>query len=665
MNVVSEEPIWQLLGRIQALPGYGYGNQYPSLLVSFEGLPLSSDDQNTLRKIFGDSCPNTAVISSGQVSAINDLHQSADWLLQLWQTSQAALGLPVYEAGKILARSATQIRCVVPTLRSSLHAMGRVIAETIKYLNLQAEGEVVVEHENRLKLAIKTLSGHSAKGSNVPRFVKAAYELGIPFQELPGGAYQYGYGQRARWLDSSFTDVTSTISAKLSRSKVSASALLRQAGLPTPTHQLVPDADTAVKAAHQLTYPVVVKPADLDGGIGVAPGLLSDDDVREAFDNAQKHSKNILVEKHVEGRDYRLTVFNGAVIWAIERIPAGVTGDGESTVAKLVDTVNADPRRGTGRHAPLKRLLIDEEANRLLEAQALKITSIPESGQFVRLRRAANVASGGAPVAVFDQIHPDNARLAVRAAEVLRLDLAGIDLLIPDISISWRDSGAAICEVNGQPNLGQTTAAHLYPAILKQLISRSGRVPTILVVGAAQPEIWLSAFARKFSGAGIKAGLVKREEVSIGGEIIHMGRANPFEGGKMMALHRDVGGIVIAVEDFSLLRTGLPMSCIDAVVLAGTNLRSDDPRAKEDPHRWLAELLLCLLPACDGVIVSPYKQWLKAAGLKNCTKAAWHEIAGEVGQICDQILELVRQLALSREGKMVKSSLPSTSRLDR
>jgi cyanophycin synthetase len=65
--------------------------------------------------------------------------------------------------------------------------------------------------------------------------------------------------------------------------------------------------------------------------------------------------------------------------------------------------------------------------------------------------------------------------LAVKAAAVLRLDLAGIDLLLPNISLSWRDTGGAICEVNGQPQL----SPHLHHELLPQLVPKQGRIPIV------------------------------------------------------------------------------------------------------------------------------------------------------------------------------------------
>src|SRR5690606_29500602 len=92
------------------------------------------------------------------------------------------------------------------------------------------------------------------------------------------------------------------------------------------------------------------------------------------------------------------------------------------------------------------------------------------------------ISSGGTPRRVFDEMHPDNARLCERAAQILRLDLAGIDLLMPDITRSWREVGAGICEVNAQPQLSGATAPESYAQVLGELVPKQGRIPSAIVL---------------------------------------------------------------------------------------------------------------------------------------------------------------------------------------
>lgn len=636
---------WRLMGGIQGVPGYAYGCRYPALVFSFEGQPLESAQQNQLWALFEDACPGILKPAELENAGYGWL-ETVRVLLSVWLAVQSALGLPVFEPGRVLVSSGTQARCVLPCLETSQRALAGLIRRTF-WLLARAAAEGAADDAKSLFLQdVQTVGHFRASGSNVPRFVRAAYEMDVPFFLLPGDVYQYGQGSRARWMDSSFTDITPVISAKLARNKVLASALLRQSGIPVPSHQLAGDVETALQVAQRLGYPVVVKPADLDGGLGVAAGLCSEEEVRQAFAHARQLSQQILVEKHVEGRDYRLTVFNGEVNWAIERVPAGVMGDGLRTVAQLVDQVNADPRRGVGPHAPLKRMELDQEALSLLSKEGLTTDSVPEDGRFVRLCRAANVASGGTPKAVFDRVHPDNARLAVRAAEALRLDLAGIDMLIPDITVSWRESGAAICEVNGQPNLGQTTAAHLYGPMLQQLMDGAGRVPVTVVMGAHNPEAWVNALEQLWQSKGFRVGVALHDEVRAGGEIVHQGTLTPFAGGRMLVLDRRVDALLVVIGDDSVLRTGLPVDRCDFLFLAGDRIDSVDSRATTHRGLWFAELLRCVVPSCNHVVafrggVVPES----STELKRMTPAVWQALPKEEAAAIAQAVQLMDTLA--------------------
>lgn len=621
MSSFGDPPTWRLLGSIHACPGYAYGSEYPSLMVSLAGAPLDAHHREALLDNCRHECPS---FDWKALRHSRDLNwtESVNWLFGLWQAVQIEVGLPVHVPVRVLAISSGQVRFSIPTLRAAQQALAHVIKHAIVALEYQRQRPADSAHCAKMKAAIKHLRDSCPQASNVPRFVKAAHSLGIPFQELPGGTYQYGVGRRSCWMDSSFTEVTPIISAKLSKNKLWASELLRQAGIPVPDHELVGSAVEAKMAAERLGYPVVVKPVDCDGGIGVAAAITCATEVGLAFERAKTFSENILVEKHIWGRDYRITVFNGRAVWAIERVPSGVLGNGNDSVAELVRRVNGDPHRGTGQHAPLKRVTIDAEALALLKCEGFDEASVPSEGQFVRLRSVANIASGGTPLAVFDHLHPDNARLAVRAAEVLRLDLAGIDLLIPDIGVSWRKSRAAICEVNGQPNLGQTTAAHLYPRILKDLVPGSGRVPTIVVFGAENAGQWLDAISRELSLQGLKVGVGGGGEAHVDGERVNSVRVGPYAAGRMLTLNRSVEAIVLAIDDDSVLATGLPMARYDAVIVAGAHLSAGSSLAQSSRDRWLTELLACILPACDGQVIVAAGESINLRDCRKWTKAA-------------------------------------------
>ena len=78
----------------------------------------------------------------------------------------------------------------------------------------------------------------------------------------------------------------------------------------------VQGAEMAAMAAARLGYPVVVKPLDQAQGVGVHVRLKDAEAVRRAYAEARTHSDKALVESHVEGRDHRMVIFRGRLIWA-------------------------------------------------------------------------------------------------------------------------------------------------------------------------------------------------------------------------------------------------------------------------------------------------------------------------------------------------------------
>lgn len=203
-------------------------------------------------------------------------------------------------------------------------------------------------------------------GKNSIYFVHEALSLGLPVLDLPQGVVQIGQGRHSHRFNSSLTEKSSATSARLCQSKSASAALLRMSGLPVPAHAAVKTIDDACLAASKIGYPVVLKPEAMDGGLGVYPGLLNEAEVRSVFPAVRRLSANILVEKHVDGRDYRLVVFQGQCVAAIERSPGGVTGNGSESISTLIDAYNKV--RGDGVDA-LSKLYLDEEAHLVLRME--------------------------------------------------------------------------------------------------------------------------------------------------------------------------------------------------------------------------------------------------------------------------------------------------------
>lgn len=451
----------------------------------------------------------------------------------------------------------------------------QVVGWAIRALNILVEDPHNVEKLRALSAELarlgEALRNRASQDLNTGNFIRSAWKLGIPVSRLVGSIYRFGQGARSRLLDSSFTDRTRIIAAKIAGDKPATAHVLRDAGLPVPDHLVVRSLETALKAAAQLGFPVVIKPTGEEGGRGVFAGLRDERALAAAAAEAFKLSKNILVERHFHGADFRLTVFESQVVKVEQRIAAGVVGDGRSTVGELIAAAQASPRMQNILHQRGKMVVaLDDEAIGLLEEQGFTAATVLKAGQRAAIRRKNNVSAGGEQIGVaVGKVHPDNLALAIRAAELLDLDLAGIDLLIPDIFTSWLESGAAICEVNARPQIGVRTSPEIYAEILQIVFEDRGRIPLYLLVtkdGDSLPVRTLEGLAERLSCNAFASA----DGAWVDGKPLVAGPLSAFGHFRNLLAHRRVEAAVGVMSVGEIGNTGLPTAYFDTIFdLAG------------------------------------------------------------------------------------------------
>ena len=524
---------------------------------------------------------------------------AATWIAALVDLSLAKFGMPFVDRSRLLRQSSSRAQLLVPCFLRG----GNATLALIQYV-LQWFGGVPMtreDAESRLRTIHDNIRATLRSSSNSAHLARAAFDLDIAFQELPGSLTQFGIGRRSIRMDSTFTPDTPRNGVSSARRKDVCSLLLKRARLPVPEFGIPTTPQQATQIAERLGYPVVVKPVALDGGEAVEADLRDARSVETAYRAAERAGPPVMVEKHIERRDYRLTVFRDEMIWAVERRPAGVTGDGRSTVADLIERTNAEPGRGEDNHSRLKTIKLDEGARQLLREQDLAVDDVPEAGRFVRLARKSNVSAGGTPVAVTDSVHPDNAELAVRAARELSLDLAGVDLILPDIGVSWRESGGGICEINACPEIGGTTSLHLYPEILGKLVPGDGHVPVIAMMGAGDADRLAGECAAMLTEREIIVGLHHRGGLSIGATPRADVPVGLLEGGRCLTGDRSVAAIVLGAVGGEVVVTGLPVPRIDTLVLTGEAPLDGDGTPLG--YGQIVALLATLLPHCRSTLI--------------------------------------------------------------
>ena len=422
---------------------------------------------------------------------------------------------------------------------------------------------------------IAPLSRLLPMGKSSMPVLAAAFARGLPFQHLALGVFQLGWGARAIRFDRSTTVLDSAIGAKLSHNKVVTGHLLRLAGLPAPVHAVAPTFEAARAVARRIGWPVVVKPVDRDRGEGVTVDVVDDASLKVAFEDALQQSKigQAMIERQVEGVCYRLFVARGQLLYAVRRLPMSVTGDGRQTVAELVaHEFEAQQRLPPWMRSPIKPL--DPMALLAMGAAGYAPASVPGAGARVPLRRIESTEWGGVDEEVTHRVHPENLALALAAATLFGLDVAGIDIISPDISQSWHDNGAILNEVNFSPLLGGGEISRRnIPRFLDQLLPNGGRIPVELFVGGANALRAAVGRWQALRSSGLHAVLTNDDQTwSATGDPWPMPFRGVYQRTRALTLSPRVEGLVVVIRAEDFARQGLPLEAVDAVIRVDDSL---------------------------------------------------------------------------------------------
>ena len=421
-----------------------------------------------------------------------------------------------------------------------------------------------------------------ALGPSTASLVHAAEQRGIPWLRLnQQSLVQLGHGKYQQRIQATVTGKTSHIAVELAGDKEETNKILTSLGLPAPKQELVRSEEGALRAARRLGVPVVTKPYDGNHGRGISIHLMTDEEVIAGFKTAREHSRSVIVENFLSGDDHRLLVINGELIAATRRTPGHVVGDGQHTIAQLVDIVNADPRRGVGHEKVLTRLELDAQAQMMMERVGHTADSVPKADETVYLRSTANLSTGGTATDATDIIHPDNRDMAVRAVRAIGLDVGGVDFLSTNIAESYKKIGGGICEINAAPGFrmhvspSEGTPRDAAGPVIDMLFppGTPSRVPIAAITGTNGKTTTARMLAHIAKMAGYTPGLTTTDGVYIDGQRTVEGDMTGPVSARMVLADPQIDIAILETARGGLLRAGMGVPAVD--VGAVLNVQSD------------------------------------------------------------------------------------------
>ena len=434
---------------------------------------------------------------------------------------------------------------------------------------------------------LKNLDEETRFGPSTGSIIHAALARQIPVSRLTEGSLvQLGWGSAQRKIQAAEMDSTSAISEAIAQDKELTKKLLRAAGVPVPEGRPVENEEDAWIAAQEVFAQggksVVIKPQDGNQGKGVTVNLSEKAAIFAAYKTAAQFSDSVMLERYLEGQDHRILVVGDKLVAAARREPPMVIGDGKHTVKQLVDIVNADPRRGEGHATSLTKIKFDAIALAFLAENNLNEQSIPQKGARVVLRSNANLSTGGTATDVTDDVHPDFAARAVAAAQMIGVDIAGVDIICSNVLRPLEEQNGGSVEINAAPGLrmhltpsygkGRAVGEHIINAMFKE--GENGRIPLVAVAGTNGKTTTVRAIAAILEANKYRVGFTSTDGVYFQGKRIDTGDCSGPKSAKNILAHPYVDAAVLETARGGVLREGLGFDKCDVAVV--TNIGKGD-----------------------------------------------------------------------------------------
>lgn len=430
--------------------------------------------------------------------------------------------------------------------------------------------------------ALKKICAQNCLGPSTKSIVDEAVKRGIPYLRLGNDSMiQLGYGAKQMRFQATTTCKTNVMAVEIACNKKRTKELLELSGIPVPKGTICTDEENLKEAIAKFGFPLVVKPLDGNQGKGATININTEEEAIAALAHAQTFGRRAIVEKYISGFDFRMLVIDNKFVAAAKRVPAGVTGNGIDTIEKLIAKVNKDPKRGDGHENMLTKIKVDRDTEEMLRKAGYTLHTVPYAGETVYLKSTANLSTGGYSEDVTDDVHPLNIILAERVAQIIGLDICGIDIMAKNLSEPVMETGGAILEVNAAPGFRM----HLAPTIglprnvaapVVDMLYPEGtesRIPIIGVTGTNGKTTTTRLLAHIAKNAGYKTGYTTTDGIYIDGVLHQKGDTTGPASAQYILRDPSVEFAVLETARGGMLRSGMAYDQCDIGII--TNIKED------------------------------------------------------------------------------------------
>jgi GNAT-family acetyltransferase (TIGR03103 family) len=242
----------------------------------------------------------------------------------------------------------------------------------------------------------------------------------VEVTDADSGELRLSLGGRSVLTLESLSEFTSAVALSRCDDKRVTRRIMERAGVRVARGALAREGelDDAARLLDELGE-VVVKPARGEQGQGITVGVRDREGLERAVALALPFCQDVLVEELVAGDDLRVVVIDHRVVAAAVRRPA-----------ELIAKTSRRRERATGGESSIP---LDDITAEVVADAGFAMDDVPPNGRRIRVRRTANLHTGGTIEDVTARLHPEIAESAVRASRAIGIPVTGLDFLVPDL----------------------------------------------------------------------------------------------------------------------------------------------------------------------------------------------------------------------------------------
>jgi cyanophycin synthetase len=232
---------------------------------------------------------------------------------------------------------------------------------------------------------------------------------------------------------------------KITRDKFMTNYLFICNNIPSPKTIYINKYSEISNLKHTLKMPLIVKENRGSKSQNIHTDIKTSSQLKTLI--LSEKMNDILIQEMVQGNEYRILVYKNKIIGCLHFIKPFVIGNGQMTIKQLITLRN---KQLSKMH---RKIQINNKVASTLAQLNLDLNSIPKHKEIVYLQNNSCLSEGGKSINCTNAISKTISDLALRIANTVNLNLAGIDIICDNISKELTEQDLYVLEVNSRPSL--------------------------------------------------------------------------------------------------------------------------------------------------------------------------------------------------------------------